>query len=112
MTTAMTIAMIISIIAIVKYIANVSLEVAELAGVPGELALADSPVSAAEPKYDFVPSKYAVIVYMSLLGGVHVVLNLPMASLVTVPMFVVAPLELVAVNLTWTPFAVGQGACM
>ena len=54
-----------------------------------------------------------MILYSPGIGGVHIFMNLPLVSLVTVPISCVLPLGSIAVSFTGTPVAfVGIGFCM
>ncbi len=69
-------------------------------------------VSAYELPYDAEPSNLAIITYSPCSGGVHIVWNMPLASLVTMPMSCMLPFGSNAVSLTGTPFAfVGLICC-
>src|SRR5512135_1764544 len=78
----------------------------------------DMPISAHELPYESSPAKVAVIVYRLSAGGIHVALNVPLISLVTVPKSMVVPLALMANSLTGTPVIVSlcqtpsTGSCM
>ena len=57
-------------------------------------------VSANEPPYESEPSKVATMVYSPAVCGVHIFLNMPPMSVVTVPKFSTPPLESMAVKST------------
>ncbi len=60
-----------------------------------------------ELQYELEPSKVATITYTPSACGVHKVAYFPVASVVTVPMLVAAPVESMAVSLAVTPLGVG-----
>lgn len=43
------------------------------------------------------------MMYIPVADGVHAIAKFPLLSLLTVPIVVVLPVELVAVTVTWTP---------